>query len=143
MTVRARRLLAGAIAIALTWASATTAAAATNLLANPGFESGLAGWTCTSGTAAVTTPVHTGADALSGTPAGQDFAQCSQVVSVAPSSSYTLTGFVQGGYVFLGDTGTGTSDTSTFSQGASTWQQLSTTFTTGASTRTVTIFVHG
>jgi Fibronectin type III domain len=144
MTVRARRLAAGAIAIALTWAGAATATAATtNLLANPGFESGLAGWTCTSGTAAVTTPVHAGSAALSGTPAGQDFAQCSQVVSVAPSSSYTLTDFVQGGYVFLGDTGTGTSDTSTFSQGTSTWQQLSTSFTTGASTKTVTIFVHG
>jgi hypothetical protein len=144
MTVQARRLVAGAIAIALTCAGAATAAAATtNLLANPGFDSGLAGWTCTSGTAAVTTPVHAGADSLSGTPAGQDFAQCSQVVSVAPSSSYTLTGFVQGGYVFLGDTGTGTSDTSTFSQSASTWQQLSTSFTTGASTKTVTIFVHG
>jgi hypothetical protein len=122
MTVRARRLAAIAIAVALTWAgAATTTAATTNLLANPGFESGLAGWTCTSGTAAVTT-VHAGSAALSGTPAGQDFAQCSQVVSVAPSSSYTLTGFVQGGYVFLGDTSTGTSDTSTFSQSASTWQ---------------------
>ena len=123
MTVRARRLAAGAIAIALTCAGAATAAAATtNLLANPGFDAGLAGWTCTSGTTAVTTPVHAGADSLSGTPAGQDFAQCSQVVSVAPSSSYTLTGFTQGGFVFLGDTGTGTSDTSTFSQSASTWQ---------------------
>jgi Fibronectin type III domain len=144
MTARARRLVAGAIAIALTCAGAATAAAATtNLLANPGFDAGLAGWTCTSGTTAVTTPVHAGADSLSGTPAGQDFAQCSQVVSVAPSSSYTLTGFTQGGFVFLGDTGTGTSDTSTSSQGTSTWQQLTTSFTTGASTRTVTIFVHG
>src|SRR6266568_111316 len=126
MTARTRRLAAGAVAIALACAGAaaitmatTASAATTNLLANPGFESGLSGWTCTSGTAAVATPTHSGSDALSGTPAGQDFAQCSQVVSVAPSSSYTLTGFVDGGYVFLGDSGTGTSDTS------------------------VTIFVHG
>ena len=151
MTRRARRLVAGAMAIAVTCAGAAaiaiTAAAASaatvNLLTNPGFESGLSGWTCTSGTAAVTTPVHSGSHALSGTPAGQDFSQCSQVVSVAPSSSYTLTGFVDGGYVFLGDSGTGTTDTSNWSASASAYTQLSTSFTTGASTRTVTIFVHG
>ncbi len=150
MTARTRRLAAGAVAIALACAGAaaitmatTASAATTNLLANPGFESGLSGWTCTSGTAAVATPTHSGSDALSGTPAGQDFAQCSQVVSVAPSSSYTLTGFVDGGYVFLGDSGTGTSDTSNFSSSASAYTQLSTTFSTGASTTSVTIFVHG
>lgn len=144
MTVRARRLVAGAVALTFAAVTAAAAAAATaNLLANPGFESGLSGWTCTLGTAAVTTPAHAGADSLSGTPAGQDFAQCSQVVSVAPNSSYTLTGFVRGGYVFLGDSGTGTSDTSTFSPSATSWQQLSTSFTTGAATKTVTIFVHG
>jgi hypothetical protein len=119
------------------------ASAATNLLANPGFEAGLSGWTCTGGTTAVGSPVHSGTSAVSGTPVGQDFAQCSQVVSVAPNSSYTLSGFVNGGYVFLGDSGTGTTDTSNWLSSSSTWQSLSTTFTTGAATTSVTIFVHG
>ena len=151
MTPRARRLVAGTAAAALSCAAAVAIgltagsanAATTNLLANPGFESGLSGWTCTGGTAAVGPPVHSGTSALSGTPAGQDFAQCSQVVSVAPNSSYTLSGFVDGGYVFLGDTGTGTTDSSTFSPGAGAYTQLSTSFKTGASTTSVTIFVHG
>ncbi|HEX4704252.1 MAG TPA: carbohydrate binding domain-containing protein [Pseudonocardiaceae bacterium] len=112
-------------------------------MTNPGFETGLAGWTCTGGTTTVSTPVHSGSAALAGTPAGQDFAQCSQVVSVVANSSYTLTAFVQGSYVYLGDTGTGTTDTNTWTPSATTWQQLSTTFTTGASTTSVTVYLHG
>jgi hypothetical protein len=147
MTPRARGFVACAVAVALACAGATAiatqAAAATNLLTNPGFESGLAGWTCTSGTTTVSTPVHSGSAALAGTPAGQDFAQCSQAVSVVANSSYTLTAFVQGSYVYLGDTGTGTTDTSNWTPSATTWQQLSTTFTTGASTTSVTVYLHG
>jgi hypothetical protein len=62
---------------------------------------------------------------------------------VQPSSSYTLSGWVEGNYVFLGDSGTGASDTSTWTPSAPTWQQLSTTFTTGAATTSVTVYVHG
>ena len=60
-----------------------------------------------------------------------------------PSSSYTLSGWVEGNYVFIGDSGTGTSDTDNWTPSAPGWQQLSTTFTTGASTTSVTIYVHG
>ncbi len=120
-----------------------SASAATNLINNPGFESGTGSWTCSVNNSVVSTPVHSGTAALSGTPAGQDFAQCTQVVSVQPNSAYTLTGFVDGGYNFIGDTGTGTTDTSTFSQGSTSYTQLSTSFNTGASTTSVTIFVHG
>jgi chitinase/chitodextrinase len=120
-----------------------SASAATNLVNNPGFESGTSGWTCSTLDHAVTTPVHGGTSALTGTAAGQDFAQCTQVVAVQPSSAYTLTGFVDGGFAFIGDTGTGTTDSSTFSQGTSSYTQLSTSFNTGASTTSVTIFVHG
>jgi chitinase len=120
-----------------------SASAATNLINNPGFESGTSGWTCSALDSVVTSPVHSGTSALSGTSAGQDFAGCTQVVAVQPSSAYTLTGFVNGGFAFIGDTGTGTTDSSTFSQGSTSYTQLSTSFNTGASTTSVTIFVHG
>src|SRR6202042_2729269 len=121
------------------------ASAQTNLLTNGGFSAGsTSGWTCSSGDSVVTSPVYTGSSyALAGTPTGSDDAQCSQVVSVQPSSSYTLTGEVQGDYVFLGDSGTGSSDTDTWTPAASTWTQLSTSFSTGSATTSVTIYIHG
>src|ERR1700733_2098361 len=124
---------------------APAASAQTNLLANGGFASGnTSGWTCSSGDSVVTSPVYTGSSyALAGPPPGSDDAQCSQVVSVQPSSSYTLTGEVQGDYVFLGDSGTGSSDTDTWTPAASTWTQLSTSFSTGSATTSVTIYIHG
>ena len=68
----------------------TAGAAEPNLLANPGFESGLDDWTCSggSGTAASGT-VHSGTGALEAPPAGQDNARCSQVVAVRPGAEYT------------------------------------------------------
>jgi chitinase len=124
---------------------ASTANAQTNLLTNGSFGTGsTAGWTCSSGDTVVTSPVYSGSSyALAGTPTNSDDAQCSQVVSVQPSSAYTLTGWVEGDYVFLGDSGTGTSDTDTWTPAASTWAELSTSFTTGASTTSVTIYIHG
>ena len=88
-------------------------------------------------------PVHSGSDALAGPASASDDAQCTQTVSVQPSSSYTLTAWVQGSYVFLGDTGTGSTDTDTWTAAAPGWQQLSTSFSTGASTTSVTVYVHG
>src|SRR5581483_603776 len=82
-----------------------------------------------------------GSYALAATPAGNDEAQCSQTVSVQPDSTYTLSGWVQGSYVYLGVTGSG-SDTSTWASPSS-YEQLSTTFTTGASATSVTVWVHG
>jgi hypothetical protein len=132
-----------ACGLALT-TGAGPAAAATNLLANPGFEAGsLAGWTCSSTDSLTRSPVHSGSGALAGAATGSDDAQCSQTVAVQPSSAYTLTGWVQGNYVFVGDSGTGTSDTNAWTPSAGSWQQLSTSFTTGASTTSVTIYVHG
>jgi chitinase len=135
-------LLAAAAAGAVV---APAASAAANLLANGDFSSGnTSGWTCSSGDTVVTSPVFPGdTHALAGTPGNSDFAQCSQVVSVQPSSSYSLTGQVEGNYVFLGDTGTGTSDTNNWTPAASSWTQLSTSFTTGPSTTSVTIYIHG
>lgn len=119
-------------------------AATANLITDAGFESGLSGWTCTAGSgAAVGSPVHSGSGALKGTPAGLDNAQCTQTVSVRPNSQYTLSAYVQGSYVYIGATGTGGADPSTWTPGASSYQQLSTSFTTGANTTSVTVYVHG
>jgi chitinase len=126
-------------------ATAPTASAATNLLANGDFTTGsTSGWTCSPGDTVVTSPTFDGSSfALAGTPAGSDYARCSQVVSVQPSSSYSLSGWVEGDYVFLGDSGTGGTDTDNWTPSAPTWTELSTSFTTGSATTSVTIYVNG
>ncbi|MFJ5079071.1 chitinase [Streptomyces sp. NPDC088553] len=138
-------LLAGALAAGGLAALGPAAQAADAELArNGGFEAGLDGWTCTAGSGAVvSTPTHSGTKALQATPAGSDNARCSQTVTVKPNSSYTLSGWVRGSYVYLGATGTGTTDVSTWTGSAPDWQRLATTFTTGASTTSVTIYTHG
>ncbi|MEV5278409.1 glycosyl hydrolase family 18 protein [Streptomyces sp. NPDC052811] len=125
--------------------SGTAQAADVNNAQNAGFESGLADWSCSAGSGAtVAAPVHGGAAALKGTPSGSDTAQCSQTVAVKPNSTYTLSAWVQGSYVYLGASGTGTTDVSTWTPGTgSGYGQLSTTFTTGASTTSVQIYTHG
>ncbi|PYC79483.1 carbohydrate-binding protein CenC [Streptomyces tateyamensis] len=140
--VSAAAVIGTGLAVAGTF---TAGAAAANLVANPGFESGLSGWSCTGGSGAVvSSPVHSGSSALKGTPAGQDDAQCSQTVSVQPNSQYTLSAYVQGSYVYLGATGTGAaSDPSTWTPGNASYGQLSVSFTTGASTTSVTVYLHG
>ncbi|MEU0617342.1 glycoside hydrolase family 18 protein [Streptomyces albogriseolus] len=117
-------------------------AADADLARNGGFEAGLDGWSCPAGTT-VTSPVRTGASALKATPAGSDNARCAQTVTVKPDSAYTLSGHVRGAYVHLGASGTGTTDVSTWTQSAPDWQKLTTTFRTGPSTTSVTIYTHG
>ncbi|MEV0737520.1 glycoside hydrolase family 18 protein [Streptomyces sp. NPDC050549] len=145
--LRNRRLWAGAAmaALALSFAGTGQASAADiNNAKNAGFESGLTNWTCTAGSGTtVPSPVHSGAAALKATPAGQDNAQCSESVAVKPNSTYTLSAWVQGGYSYLGVTGTGTTDVSTWTPDTTAWKQLSTTFTTGASTTSVSVYTHG
>ncbi len=126
-------------------ATGTAQAADINVARNGGFESGLANWSCSGGSGtSVSSPVYAGAGALKGTPAGSDNARCSQTVTVKPNSTYTLSTQVQGSYVYLGATGTGTQDVSTWTPGSgSGWQKLSTTFTTGPGTTQVTVYTHG
>ncbi|MFD4738626.1 chitinase [Streptomyces virginiae] len=120
------------------------AAADADLVRNGGFEAGLDGWSCSGGSGTVvTTPVHGGSSALRATPAGQDNARCSQTVTVEPDSTYTLGAWVQGAYVYLGASGTGTTDVSTWTQTPGAWKQLTTTFRTGPSTTSVTVYTHG
>src|SRR4051794_22933625 len=137
------RWLVGAVAAAtVVLGAAAPASAASNLLANPGLEAGnTSGWTC-SGATTVGSPVHSGSYALAATPAGQDYAQCSQRVTVLPNSAYTLSAYVQGSYIYLGATGTGGTDPQTWTVSGS-YTQLSTGFTTGANTTSVTVYIHG
>ncbi|WP_030202139.1 chitinase [Streptomyces sp. NRRL S-87] len=134
--------LTGALAVA---AAGTAYAADVDVARNGGYENGLANWSCSAGSGStVAAPVHAGAAALKATPSGQDNARCSQTVTVRPNSTYTLSAWVQGSYVYLGATGTGTSDASTWTPGGTgAWQKLSTTFTTGANTTQVTVYTHG
>ncbi|MFJ3658149.1 chitinase [Streptomyces nigra] len=136
-------LIAAALTLpGLTALSSAARAADADVVRNGGFESGLDGWTCTAGTT-VDSPVRSGRSALRATPAGSDNARCSQTVTVKPDSAYTLSGHVRGSYVYLGASGTGTTDGSAWSQSAPDWQQLTTTFRTGPTTTRVTIYTHG
>ncbi|CAL9598751.1 Exochitinase 1 [Streptomyces sp. enrichment culture] len=142
-----RPLVALLTATALTATGVTALASAAraadaDLARNGGFESGLDGWTCTAGMT-VNAPVRSGGSALEATPSGADNARCAQTVTVKPDSQYTLSGHVRGAYVYLGASGTGTTDVSTWTQSAPDWRQLTTTFRTGPSTTRVTIYTHG
>ncbi|GAA2954322.1 glycoside hydrolase family 18 protein [Streptomyces enissocaesilis] len=134
-----------AATVALAGLAAPVARAADlNVAKNAGFESGLSNWACSAGSGAtVSSPVHGGAAALKGTPGGQDNARCSQTVAVKPGATYTLSAWVQGGYAYLGASGTGTTDVSTWTPGSSGWKQLTTSFKAGPSTTSVTVYTHG
>ncbi|HLX48486.1 MAG TPA: carbohydrate binding domain-containing protein [Streptosporangiaceae bacterium] len=109
-------------------------------LVNGGFETGsLSPWTCQPGDAVVTSPVHSGSHALQVTPTASQTGECDQTVTLSPNTSYTLTGWVQGNYAFIGVSGGASASTWTSSSG---WSQLSVPFTTGSS-GTVTVYVHG
>jgi chitinase len=117
------------------------AAAATNTIANPGFESGLTGWSC--GTAGSSAGGHarSGSSSLVGAASATDNARCTQTVTVTPNTAYTLSAFVNGSFVYLGVTGGAEASTWTPGTGGG-YQPLSVSFTTGATT-SVTVFVHG
>ncbi|WP_093799317.1 glycoside hydrolase family 18 protein [Streptomyces sp. Wb2n-11] len=134
-----------AATVALAGLAAPAAQAADlNVAKNAGFESGLSNWACSAGSGAtVSSPVRGGAAALKATPGGQDNARCSQTVAVKPGATYTLSAWVQGGYAYLGASGTGTTDVSTWTPGSSGWKQLTTSFKAGPSTTSVTVYTHG
>ncbi|KJY22902.1 MULTISPECIES: chitinase [unclassified Streptomyces] len=145
---RTRSLLTAAVLAAAGFLAAgppaAAAAADADLVRNGGFEAGLDGWSCSGGSgAAVTAPVHGGSSALKATPAGQDNARCSQSITVKPDSTYTLGAWVQGAYVYLGASGTGTTDVSAWTQSPGAFKQLTTSFRTGPSTTSVTVYTHG
>ncbi|GAB7030834.1 glycoside hydrolase family 18 protein [Streptomyces sp. NPDC021749] len=150
--LRHRRLFTAVVAVLASVAGGMTAAAPAaaaadddvNVAKNAGYESGLSNWTCSAGSgASVGSPVHGGSAALRATPTASDNATCSQTVAVKPNATYRLSAYVQGSYVYLGASGTGTTDVSTWTPSATGWQQLATSFTTGPHTTSVTVSTHG
>ncbi|WP_406180259.1 carbohydrate binding domain-containing protein [Streptomyces canus] len=142
--LRRSRLLAllGTAALAFVGAVALPGTAqAANVLTNPGFESGnLSPWTCTGNLGSVvSSPVHGGTKSLQGAVSSSDNAQCSQTVAVQPNTTYNLSGWVRGSYVYLGVNG----GSSTWTSSPSAYSQLTTSFTTGASQTSATVYVHG
>ncbi|MFF0083961.1 carbohydrate binding domain-containing protein [Streptomyces canus] len=141
---RRSRLLAllGTAALAFVGAVALPGTAqAANVLTNPGFESGnLSPWTCTGNLGSVvSSPVHGGTKSLQGAVSSSDNAQCSQTAAVQPNTTYSLSGWVRGSYVYLGVNG----GSSTWTSSPSAYSQLTTSFTTGASQTSATVYVHG
>ncbi|MFI9808536.1 carbohydrate binding domain-containing protein [Streptomyces sp. NPDC052301] len=115
-------------------------AGGTAVLGNGDFESGsLTPWTCDSGAAVVSSPVHGGSHALKTAPSASQTGQCAQTLTLKPNASYTLSGWVQGPYAYLGVSGGATASTWASS---SSWTKLTVPFTTGSS-GTVTVYVHG
>ncbi|GAA1948785.1 carbohydrate binding domain-containing protein [Kitasatospora viridis] len=109
-------------------------------LVNGGFETGsLSPWTCQSGAAVVSSPVHSGSHALQVSPTAGTTGECDQTVTLLPNHSYTLTAWVQGPYAYVGVSGGATA--SSWANSTS-WTQLTVPFTTG-STGTVTVYLHG
>jgi chitinase len=139
-TLRAALIAAGvAVATTVAVAVSITPASAAELLTNGGFETGsLSPWTCTGGTGSVvSTPVRSGSKALQGAASNSDNAQCTQTVSVVSGTSYTLSGWVRGNYVYIGVVG----GSSTWTPSAANFAQLSVTFT--ATSSSVQIYTHG
>lgn len=100
-------------------------------LVNGGLESGsLSPWSCQSGGAVVSTPVHSGSKALQAAATASQTGECGQSVTLVPNTKYTLSAWVQGSYAFLGVSGGATASTWTSGTG---WTKLSVPFTTGAS----------
>ncbi|GAA2134902.1 hypothetical protein GCM10009760_12790 [Kitasatospora kazusensis] len=129
-------------------------AAPFNLATNPGFEiptlplgdwGSIPGWNCATGEASVSSDAHSGSSALSVTPAGANSTgECGQTVSVRPSTTYTLSAWVRGSYVFLGATGTGHDVPPAWAANTGGgWQQLTTSFTTGTDSTSVHLYLHG
>jgi hypothetical protein len=108
-------------------------------LVNGGFESGLTPWTCQPGGTTVSAPTHSGAHALLVTPTSSQTGECDQSLTLQPNHAYTLTGWVQGDYAYVGVSGDANASTWASSSG---WTKLTVPFTTGSTGR-VTVYVHG
>ncbi|MGW5399311.1 carbohydrate binding domain-containing protein [Streptomyces sp. NPDC003952] len=117
------------------------AAFGANILSNGDFESGTtAGWSCSGGLGSVVaSPVHGGSKALAAAASASDNAKCVQTVAVQPNTSYTLSAWVRGSYVYLGVTG----GTSTWTPSASAYTKLTVAFTTGASQTSAEVYLNG
>ena len=141
MRIHKRLLVAVGVTLLATVGLSAPPAHAANLLTNPGFETGtLSGWSCTGGLGSVvSSPVHSGSRALAGAANDSDNAKCTQTVAVQANTAYTLSAWVRGNYVHLGVAG----GAITWTPSATSYTQLTTSFTTAASQTSVQIYLHG
>jgi chitinase len=122
-----------------TWTISSTAPPPSSLV-NGGFETGsLSPWVCQAGDTVVTAPVHSGTHAAEISATNSQTGECDQTITLSPNTTYSLTGWTQGNYAYIGVSGGATASTWTSSSG---WAQQTVSFTTGSS-GTVTVFVHG
>jgi chitinase len=122
-----------------TWTISSTAPPPSSLV-NGGFETGsLSPWVCQAGDTVVTSPVHSGTRAAEISATNSQTGECDQTVTLSPNTAYTLSGWTQGNYAYVGVSGGATASTWTSSSG---WAQQTVSFTTGSS-GTITVFVHG
>lgn len=143
--IRIRTRLACGLGATLLGAAAVLtspgAAFGANLLGNGDFETGsTAGWSCSGGLGSVVgSPVHGGSKALAGAASASDNAKCTQTVAVQPNTTYTLSAWVRGSYVYLGVTG----GASTWTPSAAAYTKLTVSFTTGASQTSAEVYLNG
>ena len=122
-----------------TWTISSTAPPPSSLV-NGGFETGsLSPWVCQAGDSVVTAPVHSGTHAAAISATNSQTGECDQTITLSPNTTYTLSGWSEGNYAYIGVSGGATASTWTSSSG---WAQQTVSFTTGSS-GTVTVFVHG
>ena len=122
-----------------TWTISSTAPPPSSLV-NGGFETGsLSPWVCQAGDTVVTSPVHSGTHAAAISATNSQTGECDQTITLSPNTTYTLSGWTEGNYAYVGVSGGATASTWTSSSG---WAQQTVSFTTGSS-GTVTVFVHG
>ncbi|MER5352304.1 hypothetical protein ABT093_18490 [Kitasatospora sp. NPDC002551] len=133
---------------ALTAAAASTVGMATsaaeplpyvNLILNGGFDSYPWIWSCEGNVWPSSIPHD---HYVSGRPTAESNARCSQRVRVLPNSSYLLHATVRGPFAFVGVSGAGGENASTWSSQTS-WNSLSVPVTTGPDTTELTVYFHG
>jgi len=133
-----------AIAVTVAAVAMRPATADTASLRNPGFEQGLAGWSCSAVAGAVTGHAHSGSKALGAAVSDSDHGLCRQTVPIDANTRYTLSAQVDGNYVFLGVSGEDVPSVTTWEASTrGSYRRLSLDFTTGARAKEVTVSVHG
>ncbi|GAA1401781.1 hypothetical protein GCM10009639_44550 [Kitasatospora putterlickiae] len=130
-------VLAAAAALAAN-GSATAQPAPLDWIKNGDFSGPLArGWNCQGEFVQTDQGVE-------GRPSGQDYAGCSQTVTVVPGTRYSFSAYMSGPYTFatISDPGTGTGDVILWDNGPN-WKSLATTVLIGDNVHQVTVAFHG
>ncbi|MFJ4093914.1 hypothetical protein ACIPYS_20240 [Kitasatospora sp. NPDC089913] len=137
-------LTAAAAAVGLASGAGFAAGAAdplpnVDLVLNGGFDSYPWIWKCDGDVRGSSIPHD---HYVTGYPSADNNARCSQRVRVLPNSGYLLNATVRGPFAFVGATGAGGENASTWSSGSG-WNNLSVQVRTGPDTTELTVYFHG